>query len=53
MYYDNKTGRPVGFQDYYDFDWASRSFIAELATRLGSLGYVAGGDDYTIGYPCE
>jgi RHS repeat-associated protein len=53
MIYDTKTGTPVGFNDIYNFDFASRSWGAEAATIIGMLGYAGGGTDFAYGYPCQ
>ncbi len=43
---------PVGFSDYYDFDFHSRSsWFAQFMTGVGFTGYLLGGKDFAITYP--
>jgi hypothetical protein len=46
------NGFPLGFSDFYDFDFHSReSWFAQFMTGVGATGYLVGGKDFAITYP--
>ena len=48
----DENGFPLGFNDFYDFDFHSReSGFAQFMTGVGATGYLLGGNDFAITYP--